>query len=1191
MRARAWGWGLAAAVPALAASVGLAKPPAAAAPGPDFNREVRPILARHCLKCHGPDDKQRQAGLRLDTREGALAALAGGRKAVVPGKPQASTLVQRIHARGAGVMPPPATKNPLSEADRQVLVRWIAAGARYEPHWAFVPPRAVAPPAVRTKGWVRNPVDTFVLARLEAEGLRPAPEADRYTLVRRVSLDLIGLPPTPEEADAFVNDPAPHAYERLVDRLLASPQYGERWARRWLDLARYADTNGYEKDRPRSIWPYRDWVIRALNADLPFDQFTVEQIAGDLMPNATPEQRIATGFHRNTMLNEEGGIDPLEFRFHAVNDRVATTGTVWLGLTIGCAQCHTHKYDPILQKEYYGLFAFLNNAEEPEMEVASPDLTARRAEAERRAAELETGLADRFPLPGAYEWRAGRPLAVTTEPAARTETLPDQSVLVSGTNPDAAVYTVTLDAPGEAAALRLEALTHPSLGGGGPGRTAHGNFVLGEVTVRAGDTPVKLVAAEADFTQDGFAPARVFDGNRKSGWAIHGPGKWNVDRALVLHFEKPVSVPAGTPWTVVLDQHYGGQHTLGRFRLSLGRRASAGDRPAAEVRREHRERRFAEWLRTAEAAAAPWTPLRPSAARSNLPLLTIEPDGAVFASGDQSKRDVYEVELPAGPGPISALRLEALPDPRLPRNGPGRIYYEGPFGDFHLSEVALEADGKPVKIGAVTQSFGAAASATIDGNPQTGWSVNGGQGRAHTAVFRLAEPLTGAAKLKWTMVFERYYAAGLGRFRLSVTGAPNAAAGPPPDVEELLALPAERRTPEMRERLFRHWLSVAPELAAAREEIAKARAAAPAYPTTLVFSERPPENPRVTHLYHRGEFLQPRERVAAAVPAVLHPFPAQAPRDRLHFARWLVDPRNPLVGRVTVNRQWAALFGKGLVRTTEDFGLQGEAPSHPALLDWLAARFTGAQPGPELRPWSLKSLHRLLVTSAAYRQAGAASPALLAKDPQNRLLARGPSLRLEAEMLRDAALRAAGLLSGKMYGPSVFPPQPPGVTSEGTYGPLAWTVSQGEDRYRRGLYTFTKRTAPYAMFLTFDAPSGEACVARREVSNTPLQALTLLNDAVFVEAHQALGGLAAARPGSAEERVGFLFRRCLTRPPTAEETALLARFYHAQRERLAKKELDAKAIGGAAEGDLVERAAWTLVARALLNLDEAIVKP
>jgi hypothetical protein len=703
---------------------------------------------------------------------------------------------------------------------------------------------------------------------------------------------------------------------------------------------------------------------------------------------------------------------------------------------------------------------------------------------------------------------------------------------------------------------------------------------------------VKLIAAEADFTQEGFLPTRVYDGNQKSGWAIHGPGQWNVDRTLIVHFEKPVQLPPGGVWTIVLDQQYGGQHTLGRFRLSLGRRASQAGRSEAELRRQHREQRFAEWLRAGETAAAPWRVLAPAAAKSNLPLLTIETDGSVYSSGDQSKRDVYETEMAAGPEPITALRLEALPDDRLPRKGPGRVFYEGPFGDFHLSEVLLEADGKPVKIASVTQSFGTAAAATIDGNPQTGWSINGGQGRAHTAVFRLAEPLRGAARLKWTMIFERYYACGMGRYRLSATSAPAPSAAYPPDVEAALATPRERRTPPQQALLMAHFLAVAPELAAARAEIAAERGKAPPLPTTLVFSERPADNPRLTHLHHRGEFLQPRERVEPGVPAVLHPLPKDAPRNRLEFARWLVDPRNPLVGRVTVNRQWAALFGRGLVRTTEDFGFQGETPSHPALLDWLAAHFTGAAGGAGgLKPWSMKSLHRLLVTSATYRQSSAATPALLARDPQNKLLARGPRFRIEAEMLRDTALRAAGLLSAKMGGPSVFPPQPPGVTSEGTYGPLAWTVSQGEDRYRRSLYTFAKRTAPYALFLTFDAPSGEACVARREVSNTPLQALSLLNDAVFVEAHQALGGLTAARPGAPAERAAYLFRRCLTRPPTAEETALLVSFYTAQKARLEAKELDAKAISGTGEGDLTERAAWTLLARTLLNIDEAVVKP
>jgi hypothetical protein len=536
---------------------------------------------------------------------------------------------------------------------------------------------------------------------------------------------------------------------------------------------------------------------------------------------------------------------------------------------------------------------------------------------------------------------------------------------------------------------------------------------------------------------------------------------------------------------------------------------------------------------------------------------------------------------------VTALRLELLPDESLPKKGPGRVYYEGPFGDFFLSEFTVTADGSPVKLSRATQSFADGANTAakaIDGNPLTGWSINRGQGRAHAAVFNLAAPLREATELKFNLLFERYYAAGLGRFRLSVATQPDAEArGLPAAVEELLLLPAESLAAEQREELLPYYLSVAPELAAERAEIQKLRDQMPAYPTTLVLKERPLSDPRPTFLHNRGEFLQPTARVEPNVLAVLPPLPKGATHDRLTFARWLVDPHNPLVGRVTMNRHWAAFFGKGIVRTTEDFGYQGEPPSHPELLDWLAVELVN-------QGWSLKRMHRLIVTSATYQQSSRVTPELLEKDSHNRLLSRGPRFRIEAELVRDAALRISGLFGAKIGGPSVFPPQPPGVTSEGTYGALPWRVSEGLDRYRRGLYTFSKRTAPYAMFTTFDAPSGEACVARRELSNTPLQALTLLNDAVFLEAAQALGRTLASSQISAEERITGLFRRCLTRPPTEEERTLLAEYFRTQRQRFASGELKAEAIAGAGAGDVVERAAWTVVARALLNLDETVTK-
>lgn len=990
---------------------------AAAARGadrPDFTRDVRPILSEHCFKCHGPDDAARQAKLRLDLRDAAVAKLQSGSAPIVPGKPDASELVRRILSHDPDeMMPPPTANKPLNEEKKRILRDWIATGAPYQAHWAFVPPKQAVPSLVSDSAWPRNPIDRFILARLVSAGLKPAPEADRYTLVRRVSLDLIGLPPTPEEADAFFNDRMPDAYERLVDRLLASPHYGERWGRRWLDLARYADTNGYEKDRARSIWPFRDWVIAAINAGMSFDKFTVTQLAGDMLPGATVSDRIATGFHRNTMLNEEGGIDPLEFRFYAMVDRVSTTGVVWLGLTVGCAQCHTHKFDPIPQRDYYRLMGFLNDADETEVDVPDAHLLTRRSQIEHKIAAAEAALPDRFPPGG------------------------------------------------------------------------------------------------------------------------------NAGRA---NFEK---------------------------------------------KRE-------EWNRTESARAVRWTRLHPRAAKATLPHLRVLPDDSVLASGDESKSDRYQVDFDNLPGEITALRLEALPDASLPKHGPGRVFYEGPFGDFGLSELNATADGAPVHFKAAAQSFASnpgGAAAAIDGNPLTSWTVNGGQGKAHAAVFILEKPLRNVKRLSVGMLFEYYYAAGLGRFRIAAATSPVAADRQvlPPQIDDLLAIPPNRRSGDQRQALSRYFASITPELEAARKEIRALHEAEPVLPTSLVMSERPPENPRATYIHKRGDFLRPTDRVEAGLPSMFGPVSQRGPRDRLAFARWLVSPQNPLIGRVTMNRQWQAFFGRGLVQTTEDFGYQGSPPTHPELLDWLAIEFLKQN-------WSMKAMHRLIATSATYRQSTQITPQALAKDPENKLLSRAPRVRLEAELIRDSELKAAGLLTETIGGPSVFPPQPASVTTEGTYGGLSWNVSSGPDRYRRGLYTFTKRTAPFAMLSTFDAPSGEACVARREVSNTPLQALTLLNDAMFVEIAKGLARDVVSRgAGTPEETARALFRRCLTRPPARDELAALLAF---RRKALERFDRDPQAAQALVKGnnqfqgrqERAALAAWTAVARGLLNLDETITK-
>jgi mono/diheme cytochrome c family protein len=983
-------------------------------PSVNFNRDIRPILTSKCFACHGPDAGSRQAELRLD-REQDAHAKRDGSPAIAPGSPRKSELFSRITSRDADLqMPPKETGKTLSPREIELIRRWIVEGAKYTRHWAFIKPRLPKPPAVINAEWTRNEIDRFILAEIERAQFRRSRQADNFTLLRRVSLDLIGLPPTSKQMAAFRTDVRElsfdKAYEKQVDRLLKSPRYGERWARRWLDLARYADTNGYEKDRTRSIWAYRDWVIAALNRDMPFDQFTIEQLAGDLLPDATLSQKIATGFHRNTMLNEEGGIDPLEFRFHAMVDRVSTTGTTWLGLTIGCAQCHSHKYDPISHHDYYRLMAFLNNADEPEQDLPDAALVARHRAGLKRAQQLLAAL----------------------------------------------------------------------------------------------------------------------------------PSKW----------------PTGK--TNIAD-------------------------------------RFGAWLKRERQRTVRWQTLRPVQMTSNLPLLTVQKDDSVFASGDTAKVDVYELEFqPLRPG-ITAILLEAMPDDRLPEHGPGSTYYEGTRGDFFLGEFQTSADGKPLKIATATHSYArnrygtnpVSARLATDNDPQTGWSVHGRQGERHTAVFVLKQPLGDVKSLTVKMLFGRHFASSLGRFRISVTTAKNepVARDFPLDIERLLAIPDRRLSKIERQRLYETFLLTTPELVKHAKQILTLRKR-PDFPTTLVMRERPANHPRPTFLHKRGEFLQPSIAVKANVPEVLHAFPKTARRNRLGLAIWLVSAENPLTARVVVNRHWAAFFGTGIVETLDDFGLQGSRPSHPKLLDWLAVQLmTPSDRGG--MGWSIKRLHKRIVMSATYRQSSLVQKKTLERDPSNRLLSYAPRIRVEAEVLRDSVLQAAGLLSTTMGGPGVRPPQPRGVT-EVAYGGQKWVASTGENRHRRSVYTFIKRTAPFAMYRTFDASSGESCIARRDRSNTPLQALTLLNDVMFTEAAQAMGRHLADVKQDDAKTVIHAFRRVLSRNPSLEFKMLLD-FVDTQRARFKTNQLDPVKIAGQKE-NAVEVAVWTSVARVLFGLDETVTR-
>jgi hypothetical protein len=1013
----------------------------AAEPSLDFSRDIRPILSNACFHCHGPDESQRQADLRLDTEAGVASMIAANSLSE-------SELLRRVQSTDDSErMPPPESNKLLTQEQRSLLERWVVAGAPWEQHWAFVPPTLATLPSVVNSDCCSNEIDHFVLNQLEAAGLAPSVAATPAQLIRRLFLDLIGLPPSAEEAEQWIGKVWPSlqgenagainedAYSALVTRLLNAPQYGERWARRWLDLARYADTNGYEKDRDRSIWPYRDWVIEALNQDMPFDQFTIEQIAGDMLPDATEAQRVATGFHRNTMLNEEGGIDPLEFRFHAMTDRMATTGTTWLGLTIGCCQCHTHKYDPISHTEYYQLMAFLNNSDEPSLELTDESVDSAWQKNRELASELLEGLPQKWPI-----------------------------------------------AQGKSNATRGK--------------------------------------LESSSTEDK-----------------------NAERAEALQ---------------------------------------AG---------------YAAWITAERANHVKWETLEPVTATANLPTLTIQDDHSIFASGDTAKRDDYLISFDPSAFPIHAIQLEALPDGRLPAGGPGSTYYEGTLGDFYLTEISFEAGDSVMQIEYATESYGknrfgsnpVSAALTIDGDIQTGWSVDGRQGERHVAVYVFAQPVPAGKPLNIKMAFGRHFASSLGRFRFRATSAESkpAARDFSPAIEAVLRRDDSELSDSERDLLFNEFLLRAPELAKESAEIRRLLAR-PSGTTTLVMSERPSGQGRATHRHHRGEYLQPAEPVTPGIPKVLPQLVDGIKLDRLSFARWLVSRDNPLTARVVVNRQWQAFFGTGIVKTVDDFGLQGEPPSHAALLDYLALDFMN-------HGWSVKQLHRKIVSSNTYRQSSNSSQTAATMDPENRLLSRMPRFRLEAEVLRDSLLVVSGRYVDTIGGPPVRPPQPAGVT-EVAYGSPAWNASRGEDRYRRSIYTFVKRTAPFAMFSAFDAPSGEACLAQRTRSNSPLQALTLLNDVMLVDLSRAAGERFAVPAESTREQIAHnlrsLFMAALVREPDDAEALSIATFFHAQRAAFVADPASAlQLLGVNAEqtqgtsGD-ANAAAWVATARALFGLDE-----
>ncbi|MDX1946627.1 MAG: DUF1553 domain-containing protein [Pirellulaceae bacterium] len=1047
----------------------------------EFNRDVRPILSDHCFQCHGPDAKNRAADLRLDTEEGAL-ALREGKPAVVRGKLAESELWRRITAADKGErMPPADAPRQLSPQQIDTLRLWIEAGAGWQAHWSFIPPERPAIPAVSQPGWLRGPLDALVLARLDREKLLPAPEADRTALLRRATLDLTGLPPSPGEVAAFLTDQSPDAYERTVDRLLASPRHGERMAVRWLDAARYADTSGYQSDGERIMWRWRDWVIDAFNADMPFDQFTIEQLAGDLLPSPTLDQRLATGFNRNHRGNAEGGIIPEEYAVEYVVDRVETTSAVWLGLTLGCVRCHDHKFDPFTQKDFYQFYAFFNNVPETgrAIKIGNSDpyiTTPTRFQAEELT-RLQRGAAA-----ATARWER---LSEGIPPQTMPELIAAQIAWERQFKPQPGLDWQPTDGLVAAVALEGDAVDTVSANAGTftGGQPFFAKGQVGQAAQFDGKTSLEV----GDVAKFGF-----FDKFTLSAWIF-----------------LPDADSGGTIVSRMADAPQGAGYQLaivgGKLQLNLSQR----------------------WLDDA---------LR---VETTKPLSTGEWHH-VLASYDGS---------------------------RIARGV--RLVVDG------------EDQPQRVLLDELNQTFASKEPLRIGGGGGPAMRFRGQIDEVRVYASELTDELQ--------------------------TALPTAAS-----IAQILAQPG-RRTDEQKAKLLSYFIrehapphirAVQADRQQALRDLEKFQAS---LPTTMIMEELP--EPRPAHILLRGQYDQPGEKVEREVLTKLAPMLKDAPRNRLGMAKWLVDPANPLPARVTVNRFWQMLFGVGLVKTAEDFGSQGEWPVQPELLDYLATEFSGA-PTPTRRAsegdtqarrasegtsWDTKRLLRQIITSSTYRQSSKVTPALWQRDPENRLLARGPRVRLSAEMVRDGALAASGLLVEQTGGPSVKPYQPAGLWKELTGGD-DYQPGRGADLYRRSLYTFWKRTIPPPSMATFDAASREFCSLRESRTNTPLQALVLLNDETYVEAARLLAWRVLREAVQPDERLALAFLLVTGRQPSPQELSILRNSLDKHRARYASAPAEAAKLLAVGQSptpvDLppVELAAYATVCSTILNLDEAVTK-
>ncbi len=1173
-----------------------------------YNQQIRPILSAKCFVCHGPDSSSRKAGLRLDNAQDAYRDR-DGFSAISPGKSDASLLIERIFADDPDdIMPPPETHKTLDGEERSILRRWIEQGAKYEPHWSWTRPQRPVPPSVEG-GDATTPIDAFIRNRLQQEQLPWKPRASRETLIRRATFDLTGLPPTVEEIDTFLADTEPGAWERLLDRLLSSNRFGEHWGRQWLDAARYADTHGLHLDNYREMWPYRDRVIELFNDNPPFDEFVTRQLAGDLLPEANLDDQIDSGFVRSHPTTSEGGAINEEYRMIYSVDRTNTFGTVFLGLTVGCAQCHDHKFDPVTQKEYFGLYAFFNNTAEAEMDgnakahppvvkvptmeqssrldVIGQELTR---SLEKRDAPHEQMDAAQFSFEtrwaeGSNRWQQPITESMTSSAGSTVEALPDGSHRFTGTNAPKDIYTfTTLVEDAQFRAIRLEGLLDPSMPANGPGRSANSNVVLteieaqvvavdGELNPVGEPTVISFTDAWADHEQPKFPVADAIDGDISSGdkgWAVSGFDRKEA-RTAIFSSDEPFGIDGMVRLTVNLRfESKFTQHAFGRVRLSL----AADPYPLAEEQQWIDDHQGNGGTTLVDGETRDWN--------------WVEGSDHPIHSGSRSRLQQTDGDR------ITQHYFHNATDTVTVRKGDllyGWVWIDEkqPTRTVMLQFNSNGSWDHRAFWGEDLISFGDIGSDVVAHRPMGDLPASGGWVRLEVSADHVGLPPGSVINgMAFTQFGGKAYwdDAGILGFRDLL------------EMEAVLAIDPSSRSEEDSTRL-RRWFRQrhSPAYGQLLDDIDKyeqeKNSIQQKLPTTLVAAER--MDRRETRLLNRGQYDDPvGDPIEPGIPSFLPPLPEDAPKNRMGLARWLTDPDHPLLARVTVNRIWQSLFGVGLVQTSEDFGSQGALPSHPELLDWLARDFVD-------EGWDLKKLIRSLMQTDTYCQQALITELDLQKDPENRLLSRGPRFRLDAEMIRDQALHLSGLLVEKFGGPSVKPYQPAGLWKAVGYSDsntVKFSKDSGEALYRRSLYTFWKRTSPPPYLAILDAPNRETCVVRRERTNTPMQALLLLNDIQYVECSRQMASRIHREQSQLNDaqKLQHLWRMATGRQPQQVEKDDLLEFlnemleYYRANPEAAARLLE---VGDSPAGDALAvevHAAWTMVCSLILNLDEVVTK-